>query len=303
MVTWLSALSKTRQAVSGALNRVFKRNDALDDLSIEELEHTLLKADVSMRLISEWTAAMEKAYRGLNVSKREVTRTLLTQSLGTYEPFQWPDQADPYTILVVGVNGSGKTTTCAKLARQALLAGRRPLLAAADTFRAAGTDQLRIWADRVPCDVVAGKQGSDAAAVAYDALDAAIARKADVVIVDTAGRMHTRKPLMDELGKLRRAITKRLGRDPDETWIVLDASLGQNAIVQAQFFHEATPLTGAIVAKLDGSAKAGFLFSVVKELQTPIRFAGLGEGIDDLRPFEPAEFVRALMGDETETPG
>lgn len=298
MVTWLSALSKTRNRVGAAFARVFKRDQVLDEDTLEELEDTLLQADVSMRLVTEWTDQLRKSYRGLEVSRREIIREFLLRALGDVPAFDWPAEPKPFTILLVGVNGTGKTTTAAKLAWRAKQDGKRPLLAATDTFRAAGADQLRIWAERVDCDVVAGQQGADAAAVAFDALMAAEARQLDTVIIDTAGRMHTRQPLMNELAKVRRAVTSRLKRDPDATWIVLDASMGQNAIIQARQFNEMVPLSGAIITKLDGSAKAGFAFSVIKELGVPIRFAGLGEGMEDLIPFEPEAFVDGLLGPE-----
>lgn len=298
MVTWLNALSKTRNRVGAAFARVFKRDQVLDEDTLEELEDTLLQADVSMRLVTEWTDQLRKSYRGLEVSRREIIRDFLLRSLGDVPVFHWPEAPTPFTILLVGVNGTGKTTTAAKLAWRAKQEGKQPLLAATDTFRAAGADQLRIWAERVDCDVVAGQQGADAAAVAFDALMAAEARQLDAVIIDTAGRMHTRQPLMNELAKVRRSITSRLKRDPDATWIVLDASMGQNAIIQARQFNEMVPLTGAIITKLDGSAKAGFAFSVIKELGVPIRFAGLGEGMEDLIPFDPEAFVDGLLGPE-----
>lgn len=300
MVTWLNALSKTRNKIAATLSRVCKRSEGLDDDAIEELEETLLRADVSLRLVMEWTAALQKGYRGLDLSRDEIIRSLLLKALGDSQPFDWntSPESGPRTILLVGVNGTGKTTTAAKMAHKAKQAGRRPLLAATDTFRAAGSEQLRIWAERVDCPVVTGQQGADAAAVAYDGIDAALARGLDVVIIDTAGRMHTKKPLMNELGKVSRAVSSKLDRAPDETWIVLDASMGQNAITQARQFNDMVPLTGAVVTKLDGSAKAGFLFSIIEELKVPIRFAGLGEGLDDLIPFDPDAFVDALLGDD-----
>jgi fused signal recognition particle receptor len=197
------------------------------------------------------------------------------------------------------VNGSGKTTTTAKLAHHAAAAGARPLLAAADTFRAAGSEQLRVWGARVGCDVVGGASGADAAAVAYDALAAAKARGNDVLLVDTAGRMHTKGPLMQELRKVSRSLGKGLPGAPHHTWMVLDATIGQNALHQAREFHAAVPLTGVVVAKLDGSSKAGFVFGVSRELGVPILFAGLGEQAGDLVPFEAAAFVDALLGLES----
>ncbi|MBP7830266.1 MAG: signal recognition particle-docking protein FtsY [Kiritimatiellae bacterium] len=297
MVTWIDALARTRRQIAGALSRVFSGRKK-EDVSFEELEETLLRADVPVHLATKLVAEMEQAYQGLRVSRREVLRTILRDSLkgAALEPFAWPAQPRPLVLLVVGVNGSGKTTTSAKLARHALRAGLQPLLGATDTFRAAGADQLKWWADHLDVEAVVGAPNADAAAVAYDALDAAIARKKDVLIVDTAGRMHTKQPLMQELQKVRGALNKRLPGAPHETWIVLDATLGQNALAQARVFHEAVPMTGAVVAKLDGSAKGGFVFGVARDLGIPIRFAGLGESADSLAPFDPDEFVNALLG-------
>lgn len=302
MVTWINALARTRRQFAGALSRVFSRGEKgerVDGETLEELEATLLLADLPVKLASELTAEIEKSYKGLRVDGREMLRQVMTRSLGETTPYTWPAIDPLLSVLVVGINGSGKTTTCAKLAGLARKAGRRPLLGAADTFRAAGSDQLRIWAERVGCEAVIGQTGADAAAVAYDALVAARARNCDVAIVDTAGRMHTKQPLMEELGKVRRSMAKNLEGAPHEIWLVLDAALGQNALVQARMFNEAAPLTGVIVAKLDGSAKAGFIFSIARELKLPIRYVGLGEGLDDLAPFEPVPFVDALLGYES----
>ncbi len=302
MVSWINALSRTRRQVAGALANIFSRGDKgekLDSEALEELEATLLLADIPARLAAELTGEIEKAYKGLRVDGRDMLRQFLVRALGEVQPYSWPSMDPLLSILVVGINGSGKTTTCAKLAGLAARAGRRPLLGAADTFRAAGSDQLRIWAERVGCEAVVGQTGADAAAVAFDALAAARARGCDVAIIDTAGRMHTKQPLMEELSKVRRSMTKCIEGAPHEIWLVLDASLGQNALVQARMFNEAAPLTGVVVAKLDGSAKAGFIFSITRELKLPIRFVGLGEGMDDLAPFEPTAFVNALLGYES----
>ena len=238
---------------------------------------------------------MQKSYRGLQVSRKDALGGMLTRTLENGSAFAWESARKPLTVLVVGVNGSGKTTTCAKLAWQVMQKGLKPVLGATDTFRAAGAEQLRWWAEKLGCEVVVGAPGADAAAVAYDALDATIARGRDVLIIDTAGRMHTKEPLMRELQKLCNALAKRMPGTPQEIWIVLDATLGQNAVIQAQVFHDAVPLTGAVVAKLDGSAKAGFVFSISKELKIPIRFAGLGEAVNELAVFEPDKFVEALL--------
>lgn len=295
MASWFKALSKTRQGFGATLGQVFRGGDDVPEATLEELETILIKADVPVRLVGELLADIE-ANRVRHESLRDVLRRDLIAALGMHGPYLWKRGDKPLTVLIVGVNGSGKTTTTAKLAWQVKQEGLRPLLGAGDTFRAAGADQLRLWADRVGSDVVAGRTGGDAAAVAFDAVDAAVSRGIDVLLLDTAGRMHTRKPLMQELDKVRRAMSKRLPAAPHETWIVLDASLGQNALLQARMFHEIHPLSGVVVAKLDGSAKAGFLFAVTRELGVPVRFAGLGEQREDLVPFQPEAFVDALLG-------
>lgn len=299
MVTWIDALARTRRRIAGTLSRFLGAGREAGP-SPDELEEVLLGADVPVRLVEEMIGDLVKGRAGAGVSKRAMLAKMLEAALAPPRTFSWKAEGRPLVILVVGVNGSGKTTTCAKLAHRAKGEGFRALLGATDTFRAAGADQLKLWADRLGCEVVAGAAGADAAAVAYDALGAAAARDQDVLIVDTAGRMHTREPLMQELKKIRGALAKRLPGAPQETWVVLDATLGQNAVVQARVFNEAVPLTGAVVTKLDGSAKAGFVFSVVRELGVPIRFAGLGESADDLVPFDPARFVDALLGEEAE---
>ena len=297
MASWLSALSRTRQQFAQAMSRLWTGGAAADQ-TLEELEVNLLRADVPLRLVGELLPQLQRsAGRGGPAAVAELRR-LLREALGHPGDFAWTADGKPRCILIVGVNGSGKTTTCAKLALRATQAGHKVLLGATDTFRAAGADQLAWWGERLHCDVVAGASGADAAAVAYDALEAAQARGCDVVLIDTAGRMHTKAPLMRELQKVRGALAKRQPGAPEEVWLVLDATLGQNAIVQARQFHDAVPLTGAIIAKVDGSSKAGFIFAVTKELGVPIRFVGLGEGADDLAPFEAEKFVDALLGAE-----
>ncbi len=299
MGSWFNSLRKTRERFADALKGMFSaaRPDAS---SAEELADLLITADVPLRLVQELSKELERA-----ASRKEPLITtfqrVLVNALGQNPPLDWANLPAPTVALLVGINGSGKTTTAAKLARLAMRSGRKPLLGAADTFRAAGSHQLKLWADRIGCDSVIGATGGDAAAVAYDAIDAALARQCDVVLVDTAGRMHTKEPLMRELQKVRTAMDKRLPGAPHHTWVVLDAMLGQNAVIQARQFHEMTPLTGAIVTKLDGSSKAGFLFAVRQELNLPILYTGLGEGADDLVPFDPATFVNALLDlDETQ---
>jgi fused signal recognition particle receptor len=265
---------------------------------LAELEEAMIAADIPARLVMECVEDLRGNRSSVPVEKRIEERLL--QAIGPPAAFSWDLKVRPTVVLIVGVNGSGKTTSAAKLAHMAKLKQLKPLLAAADTFRAAGTDQVRIWAERVGCDVVGGRQGSDAAAVAYDAAQAAVARGGDIVFVDTAGRMHTRQPLMEELQKVTRSVAKCLPGAPHETWLVLDATIGNNAVVQARVFHEAVKLTGLIVAKLDGSSKAGAVVAIRQELTVPVLFAGLGEGMDDLVPFEPRAFTAGLLGREAE---
>lgn len=302
MAGWLSALQRTREALSGALAKVLGGGASVpDDEAIEALERALLQADVAPRLTAELLREVSRG-GGAGRTRRERLAVHLIGLL-LRKTVSYASGEKPKIVLVVGVNGAGKTTTCAKLAHNARKGGAKALLCAADTFRAAGSEQLRIWATRTGCEVVAGETGADAAAVAYDAVDAALARGSDVVFVDTAGRMHTKQPLMHELQKVKRAMAKRLPRAPDETWIVLDAALGRNALAQAKQFHEATPLTGVIISKLDGSSKAGFVFSIAQELGLPVLFAGLGEGADDLAPFDPEAFVKSLLDMDHEAAG
>ncbi len=293
MAGWFGALSKTRSI----LQKVFSSGvgDA-GELDVEELEEILLRSDVPARLTMEIVDKLESASR--KVSRKDLLRDLLTDALGEAQPFVWPAGKDPYVVMLLGVNGSGKTTTAAKLAKKALGEGLKPLLCGSDTFRAAGSSQLKLWSERVGCDFVGGEMGHDAAGVAFNAVDSALEKNCGVVLVDTAGRMHTKTPLMDELPKMCRSMNKCLQGAPHDVWMVLDASLGQNAIIQAKQFNAVVPLTGIVVTKLDGSSKAGFLFSVRSELNVPILFTGLGEGEDDLVPFNAGQFVDALVGDD-----
>jgi len=297
MPNWFSALARTRQQFAQALTRLWGGSAVAAGQSLAELEENLLRADVPPRLAAELMQPLQRAHGRGGPEALAALHRLLADALGRAGDFAWTGARKPRTFLIVGVNGSGKTTTCAKLAHRAAQAGCRVLLGAADTFRAAGSDQLAWWANHLGCEVVTGATGADAAAVAFDALAAAQARGSDVLLIDTAGRMHTKTPLMRELQKVSGALAKRQPGAPEEVWLVLDATLGQNAIVQARQFHEAVPLTGVIIAKVDGSSKAGFIFAVTRELGVPIRFIGLGEGADDLVPFDAEQFVGALLGE------
>lgn len=294
MAGWFSALSKTRNIIK----KVFSPGADIDQLDMEELEEILLRSDVPARLTMDIVDELDSASR--RVSRKDLLHDMLLNALGEPAPFSWPKSTDPYVVLLLGINGSGKTTTAAKLAKKAIGKGLKPMLCGSDTFRAAGSSQLKLWSEKVGCDFVGGAMGADAAGVAFNAVEAAIGKKCDIVLVDTAGRMHTKTPLMDELPKMCRAMSKCLDGAPHDVWMVLDASLGQNAVIQAKQFNEVVPLTGIIVTKLDGSSKAGFLFSVRSELNVPILFTGLGEGEDDLVPFSPEEFIDALFGETGE---
>ena len=265
-----------------------------------EVEESLIAGDVGAALA---TAVVDRARDGrTDDGARAAVRRELAALLVPRDP-GWqlapPRAADgvPAVALIVGVNGTGKTTTIGKLAAREAAAGRRIVLAAADTFRAAASDQLRLWATRAGADIVAHAPGADPAAVVFDALDAAIARRADVVLIDTAGRLHTKSNLMDELAKIRRVIDRRLPGAAPETLLVLDATTGQNGLMQAVAFHEAVHLTGIILTKLDSTSRGGIVFAIEERLGVPVRFAGVGEGPEDLVAFDPAAFVDALFED------
>jgi fused signal recognition particle receptor len=295
-------LQRTTAALSQSVESAFTGVEVWGDAQYEALEAALIKADIGVDLATHLTADIRDRYgRGqirtaaeiLKVAGDDVRRILTESQRSAVVPFD-PDR--PAVILLVGVNGSGKTTTSGKLAHLWKQDGKRVILAACDTFRAAAVEQVKIWGERVDCQVVAGQHGADPAAVAYDAVAAAIARKADVLIIDTAGRQHTRKGLMDELAKVVRTVGKVLPDAPHEKWLVVDASTGSNAIVQAREFSRVVDLTGLVLTKLDGSAKGGIVVAIHKAFDIPIRYVGLGEGVDDLSPFDPDLFTDAIFG-------
>jgi fused signal recognition particle receptor len=267
-----------------------------DGPSWDDVEETLIAGDVGAALAMD---LVERARRrrdpgGSEAAVRAELVALLVPREAHWEP-RPSVEGGPAIVLIVGVNGTGKTTTIGKLTSRYVREGRTVILAAADTFRAAASDQLRIWADRSGVAMIAHAPGADPGAVVYDAIDAAVARRADLVIADTAGRLHTKSNLMDELTKIRRIIEKRLPGAIPETLFVLDATTGQNGLAQARAFHEAVGLTGIVLSKLDSTAKGGIVFAIEDALQVPVRFVGVGEGIDDLLPFEPDAFVAALF--------
>ncbi|MBM3280905.1 MAG: signal recognition particle-docking protein FtsY [Candidatus Handelsmanbacteria bacterium] len=300
-----SGLSKTREALADKIATVVGSGGRLDEDTLEELEAVLIQADVGMEtaaaLIEELRQrARQQRFKG---NSNEVMALLKEHLAGMLEsqdqdlPFaELP--ARPYTILVVGVNGVGKTTTIGKLAKRYAEDGHKVLIAACDTFRAAAVPQLEIWAERAGVEIVRAQQGADPAAVAFDALGAAKAREVDVLIVDTAGRLHTKVNLMEELKKIRRSLAKQDPGAPHETLLVLDATTGQNTLNQARQFHEATELTGLVLTKLDGTAKGGIALALRRELGIPVKLIGVGEGLDDLQPFEHRTFVEAMLGAE-----
>jgi fused signal recognition particle receptor len=290
-----AGLARTRSGFMSRL-RGFLGSGAADGPSWADVEETLIAGDVGAALSIQ---LVERAQARRDAGGPEAAiRAELAALLVARDPSWGPHPAvpgGPAVVLVVGVNGTGKTTTIGKLASRYQAEGHSIILAAADTFRAAGIEQLRIWADRAGVPVVAHAPGADPGAVVYDALDAAIARGADLVIADTAGRLHTRSNLMDELAKVRRIIDKRLPGGTPETLFVLDATTGQNGLAQAKAFHQAVGLTGIVLTKLDSTAKGGIVFAIEDALKVPVRFVGLGEGIGDLLPFDPDAFVAALF--------
>ncbi|TNE90125.1 MAG: signal recognition particle-docking protein FtsY [Deltaproteobacteria bacterium] len=290
------ALGRSREALQGRFDTLFGAGK-VDESLFEELEEVMLKADVGLPTTERLLAPLrEMASKDSEASElREALRAQVRGLLLEHDPALLPAPAEgPWVLLVVGVNGSGKTTTIGKLAARFKAEGRKVLLAAADTYRAAAADQLKVWAERAEVDIVAHDEGSDPGAVVYDALEAAKARGKDVVIVDTAGRLQTARPLMEQLGKIRRVIDKKVPGAPHETLLVLDGTMGQNGLSQAKLFNEATPLTGAVVTKLDGTAKGGMVLTLSAELELPVKFIGIGEGIDDLKPFDAEAFAEAL---------
>jgi fused signal recognition particle receptor len=286
------SLSKSRRALTQQL--AVAAFDPADEDAWERLEEALIVADVGVPATAELVRRLEA--RGGLTTLDEPLAEEIASLLGV--PGALDVSADPAVVLVVGVNGTGKTTTIGKLAAKLEEHGRSVLLAAADTFRAAAEEQLEVWAQRAGADFVGSPRGGDPAAVAYDAIEAATARGRDVVIVDTAGRLHTQKNLMDELAKVRRVIAGRLDGAPHETLLVVDATTGQNGLQQARLFAEAVGVSGVVLTKLDGSAKGGIAIAIAHELALPVTLVGVGEGLDDLRPFDQQDFARALVGSD-----
>jgi len=291
-------LQKTHNQLTHEIKRIVTRSPRLNGASLEELEMALIGADLGMPATRQIVGAVKQAYEtqggsGLDVfgiAQKEVASALSANDAGLRRA-----EGSLTVVSIVGVNGTGKTTTAAKLAYLVQSQGRTALLAACDTFRAAAIEQLKVWGQRLKVDVIAGAYGADAASVAHDAVVAAQSRKAAYLFVDTAGRLHTKQNLMQELQKLHRVIGKQLPGAPHEVLLVLDATTGMNALTQAREFNKAVPLTGLIVTKLDGTSKGGMVVAIQKELGVPIKFVGLGEQADDLQAFEANQFAEALF--------
>lgn len=293
---WHKGLSKTRNLWS-RLSNVFQRQTGMDEAALETLEEILLQADVGVGVAE---TLLENIRRDLKdetdpflVIRQKLIRQLQTDQSIPYELFR--SNTVPHVILVVGVNGTGKTTTIGKLAYRFRQQDKKVMVAAADTFRAAAGEQLEIWSRRAGAELIQQKQGADPAAVAFDALDAAIARSVDVLMIDTAGRLHSKSNLMEELGKIRRVLKKRLVSAPHEVLLVLDATTGQNGLRQAESFAETAGVSGIVLTKLDGTAKGGIVLAIQKQLGIPVHYVGVGETIEDLLVFNPEAFVDGLL--------
>jgi fused signal recognition particle receptor len=295
-------LKKSRANLADKLSRLVKKSRRVDDELIEDIEEILIEGDVGINLTAQLIEHLRVQIKERNIRTPEEVITLLKNDLirmlqcgNGGKAFETSVDRSPHVIMIVGVNGVGKTTTIGKIAHAFRRKGKSVLLAAGDTFRAAATEQLVIWADRAGCDIVRQQEGADPASVAYDALSATIARRQDVLIIDTAGRLHTRTNLMEELRKVKRVLDRQMPGSPQEILLVVDANTGQNALSQAKIFHEALNITGLVLAKLDGTAKGGIILAIAHELSIPVKMVGLGEGIADIADFHPEEFIEALF--------
>jgi len=292
-----NGLKKTKEAVFGQVNNIFREFVKIDEDLLEELEELLIMADTGFAPAEDIIDRLREKIKDDRIKDgndaKDALKQILEDEIGESGPLEL--NTSPSVILVIGVNGVGKTTSVAKLARLYKSQGKKVLLAAADTFRAAAIDQLAVWSDRVGVELIKHTEGSDPAAVVFDAVNAAKSRKADILIVDTAGRLHNKKNLMDELAKINRVISRELPGCDRETLLVLDATTGQNAVNQAKEFKNAADITGLVLTKLDGTAKGGIVFAIKKELNIPVRFICVGEQPDDLEYFNAHDFVNALF--------
>lgn len=291
-------LSKTGSLLGSKLRGLFKGE--INEELLENLEKLFYEADLGVEMSEFLTLKVKNAFKDnpkctAEDLLKEIRQDIQSLFPASSNPLELPQKPEPHVILIVGVNGNGKTTSVAKLAKKFKDNGKKVLVAAADTFRAAAMEQLSLWAEKLDINIVKGNPKSDPAAVVFDALTAAKARGVDLVIIDTAGRLHTKTHLMQELEKIRRSCHKVLPSSPHETFLVLDSTTGQNALDQAKIFHQYTPISGLILTKLDGTAKGGIVINLQKKLNIPVKFIGIGEGIDDLEPFDSQSFVQALL--------
>ncbi|MCB9205711.1 MAG: signal recognition particle-docking protein FtsY [Ignavibacteriales bacterium] len=297
-------LSKTRNKLVNSITETISGKAIIDENVLDDLEETLITSDIGIETSEKIIDATRKSLKSdkdrtsenvLNVIKSELIRNLELNNNGLTEYSNF-EKYKPYVILVVGVNGAGKTTTIGKLAHNYKKAGLEVVIGSADTFRAAANEQLEIWAKRAGVEVIQREHGADPSAVAFDTLTVAKKKNADVVIIDTAGRLHTKTNLMEELKKIKRVLAKVLDYAPNDTFLVIDGNTGQNGLIQAREFSKVTELTGLIVTKLDGTAKGGIIFQITAEQKIPVRYIGVGESIDDLQTFDEKEFVNAIFG-------
>ena len=292
-----SGLLKTKNAIVGKIDSIFKSFRAVDEDLFDELEELLISADVGVNTTEDILDELREFVKENKIKEGETVKEALLDimraHIGEHQPLNLSTK--PSVVLIVGVNGVGKTTSIGKIAKELKSQGKKVVVAAADTFRAAAAEQLSVWCDRAGVDIIKQGAGADPAAVVFDAIGAVKSRNADVLIIDTAGRLHNKKNLMDELAKIDRVIARELPESAKETLLVLDATTGQNAVHQAREFKEASHLTGLILTKLDGTAKGGIILSIKRELGIPVKFIGVGEQIDDMKPFDAKEFSSALF--------
>ncbi len=290
-------LAKTRKNLADKIGALIL-GEKIDETFLDELEEALIASDVGVETASFVLKDLKERFKRKELSTPAQVKVRLKQILLeilSAKPSKFSLDAAPAVVLVVGVNGTGKTTTIGKLAHRIKGEGKKVMLAAGDTFRAAAAEQLSIWGERVGIPVIKHREGADPSAVVFDAVTAAKARAIDVLIVDTAGRLHTKSNLMEELKKVKRILSRELPGAPHETLLVLDGNTGQNALVQAKMFHQAVGVTGIVLTKLDGTSRGGIVFAIIKELAIPVKFVGIGEAVEDLRSFDPKEFVDALL--------
>ena len=295
-------LSKTRNGLTGRLDRIVLGKREIDEDLLDEIEEILFTSDLGVNASQELIELVREGVARKSLKDPDQLKAALKEKIMEFlsveepEP-EMPGEGEPLVIMMIGVNGVGKTTTIGKVASAFKKEGKKVMLAAADTFRAAAAEQLTIWGERVGAEVIRQNEGADPSAVVFDAVSAAMSRKADVLLIDTAGRLHTKVNLMDELSKIYRVAGKKLPNAPHQVWLVLDATTGQNAISQAEMFHKMLGLDGIVLTKLDGTAKGGIVVGISRQLGIPIKYIGIGEKIDDLRPFNAPDFVEAIFSE------